>query len=72
MLLMSQYPEAAISSPEAVFVLHCFQKKSKAGIATPAKDMDLVRSRLKDAERINDELRRRRVLETNQDGKPSG
>lgn len=56
---------------EAVFVLHCFQKKSKTGIATPAKDMDLVRSRLKDAERINEELRRRRVLE-NQDEKPSG
>lgn len=56
---------------EAVFVLHCFQKKSKTGIATPAKDMDLVRSRLKDAERINEELRRRRILE-NQDEKPSG
>lgn len=56
---------------EAVFVLHCFQKKSKTGIATPAKDMDLVRSRLKDAERINEELRRHRILE-NQDEKPSG
>lgn len=56
---------------EAVFVLHCFQKKSKTGIATPAKDMDLVRSRLKDAERINEELARRRVQE-NQDEKPSG
>ena len=56
---------------EAVFVLHCFQKKSKTGIATPAKDMDLVRSRLKDAERINEELARRRIQE-NQDEKPSG
>lgn len=56
---------------EAVFVSHCFQKKSKTGIATPAKDMDLVRSRLKDAERINEELRRHRILE-NQDEKPSG
>lgn len=56
---------------EAVFVLHCFQKKSKTGIATPAKDMDLVRSRLKDAERINEKLARRRVQE-NQDEKPSG
>ena len=56
---------------EAVFVLHCFQKKSKTGIATPAKDMDLVRRRLKDAERVNEELRRRRILE-NQDEKPSG
>ena len=57
---------------EAVFVLHCFQKKSKAGTATPTKEMDLVRSRLRDAERINENLRRGRVLEKNQDGKPSG
>lgn len=56
---------------EAVFVLHCFQKKSKAGIATPAKEMDLVRKRLKDAERVNEELRRRRIQE-NQHEKPSG
>ena len=27
---------------EAVFVLHCFQKKSKRGIATPKKDMDII------------------------------
>ncbi len=31
----------------AVYVLHCFQKKSKSGIATPKQDMDLVNSRLK-------------------------
>jgi phage-related protein len=27
---------------EAVFVLHCFQKKSKSGIATPKQDMDTI------------------------------
>jgi phage-related protein len=37
---------------KAVFVLHCFQKKSKAGIATPRKDMDIIRSRLRVAERL--------------------
>jgi phage-related protein len=37
---------------EVVFVLHVFQKKSKSGIATPKKDMDLVSSRLKQAEEI--------------------
>ena len=42
---------------EAVFVLHCFQKKSKSGIATPKADMDLIRSRLKIAESIAKELR---------------
>lgn len=33
----------------AVYVLHCFQKKSTAGIATPKPDMDLIRDRLKAA-----------------------
>lgn len=32
---------------EAVYVLHCFQKKSKHGIETPQKDMELIRQRLK-------------------------
>jgi len=35
---------------EAVFVLHCFQKKSKHGIATPKEDMDIINARLKIAE----------------------
>ena len=34
----------------AVYVLHVFQKKSKSGIATAKRDMDLVKSRLKLAE----------------------
>jgi len=34
----------------AVYVLHCFQKKSKSGIATPKPDLDLIRERLKAAE----------------------
>jgi phage-related protein len=34
----------------AVYVLHCFEKKSKKGIATPKPDMELIRSRLKEAE----------------------
>ena len=42
---------------EAVFVLHCFQKKSKSGIATPKADMDVVRARLKMAEAIAKEMR---------------
>jgi len=42
---------------EAVFVLHCFQKKSKSGIATPKGDMDLIRARLKVAEAMAQELR---------------
>jgi phage-related protein len=33
----------------AVYVLHCFQKKSTSGIATPKPDLDLIRDRLKAA-----------------------
>jgi len=33
--------------PEAVFVLHFFQKKSKSGISTPKTDMNLIRERLR-------------------------
>lgn len=36
--------------PRAVYVLHAFQKTSKAGIKTPKADIDLVRRRLKLAE----------------------
>ncbi|MBZ5643021.1 MAG: type II toxin-antitoxin system RelE/ParE family toxin [Acidobacteriia bacterium] len=36
---------------DAVYVLHVFQKKSAKGIATPAREMDLVRRRLAEAER---------------------
>ncbi|ACS44116.1 type II toxin-antitoxin system RelE/ParE family toxin [Methylorubrum extorquens] len=34
----------------AVYVLHAFKKKSKRGIETPKHDMDLIRSRLREAE----------------------
>ena len=42
---------------EAVFVLLCFQKKSKSGIATPQQEMDLVRARLQSAQQWIEELR---------------
>jgi phage-related protein len=35
---------------EVVYVLHAFQKKSKKGIATPRREIDLIKSRLKRAE----------------------
>ena len=34
-----------------VYVLHTFQKKSKAGIKTPSEEIEKVRSRLKEAEK---------------------
>jgi phage-related protein len=33
-----------------VYVLHAFQKKAKKGIATPQRDIELIKSRLRDAE----------------------
>lgn len=36
--------------PDAIYVLHAFQKKSKSGIATPKKHIDLIRQRLGEAE----------------------
>ncbi len=33
-----------------VYVLHCFQKKSKRGAKTPKPDVDLIKSRLRVAE----------------------
>jgi len=33
-----------------VYVLHAFQKKSKRGIKTPAREVDLIKSRIKLAE----------------------
>jgi phage-related protein len=35
-----------------VFVLHAFQKKSKAGRETPRRDMELIKQRLHEAEQI--------------------
>ena len=40
---------------EAVYVLHCFKKKSKSGISTSKQDVDLVERRFKQAEKEHQE-----------------
>lgn len=45
---------------EAVYVLHCFQKKSRSSIATPKQDIDLVKARLKEAEQEHERWKRAR------------
>ena len=35
-----------VSIGDCIYVLHAFQKKSSAGIATPKRELDLVRRRL--------------------------
>jgi phage-related protein len=47
----------SVKFAEAVFVLHCFQKKSKRGIATPKQDMDIIHARLRVAQALAKELR---------------
>jgi len=39
----------------AVYVLHTFQKKAKRGVATPKRELDLVRHRLRAAVRDQEE-----------------
>ena len=41
--------------PDAVYVLHAFQKKSKRGVATPKHDIDLIKTRLEIARRLHAE-----------------
>jgi phage-related protein len=43
---------------DAIYVLHAFQKKSKSGIATPKTEIDLIRRRLADAERLHAQRRK--------------
>ena len=38
---------------DAVYVLHAFQKKATAGVATPKHDIDLVGTRLEQARQIH-------------------
>jgi phage-related protein len=37
---------------EAIYVLHAFQKKAMSGIATPQREIDLIRQRLKLARKM--------------------
>jgi phage-related protein len=37
---------------DSLYVLHAFQKKSKSGRETPRLDVELIKRRLRDAERI--------------------
>ena len=45
----------------AVYVLHCFQKKSKSGRATPPTDIDLIERPLKDARTLHAQRKRKGI-----------
>src|SRR3989338_11209017 len=36
-----------VSRDDAIYVVHCFQKKSKHGIKTPKEEMEVIKQRLK-------------------------
>ena len=40
-----------VSIGDSIYVIHAFQKKSKAGISTPKSEIELVRRRLKQLKR---------------------
>jgi len=42
----------AVQLGKKIYVLHAFQKKSKSGIKTPQKDIDLIKRRYKDAKEL--------------------
>jgi len=42
----------AVQLGQKIYVLHAFQKKSTKGIATPQKDIDLVKRRYKEAKEL--------------------
>jgi phage-related protein len=37
-----------VSTTDGIYVVHAFQKKSKSGIATPKREIELIRRRLRD------------------------
>jgi phage-related protein len=54
-----------VTLPDAVYVLHAFQEKATHGIATPRREIDLVRERPKLARALSAQRRERM-----QGGKP--
>jgi phage-related protein len=49
-----------IEIEEHVFVLHAFQKKSKSGIATPKRELEIVELRLKEAKALCKQLKEKK------------
>jgi len=43
----------------AVYVLHAFKKKAKQGIKTPPRDVELIKKRLKAAEELDSDERKK-------------
>ena len=42
----------AVQLGQKIYILHAFQKKSKSGIKTPKKDVNLIQKRYKEAQEL--------------------
>ena len=51
----------AVQLGARVYVLHAFQKKSKRGIETPQKDVDLIRKRYAEAQELAREYEKTQI-----------
>jgi phage-related protein len=49
----------AVQLGRRIYVLHAFQKKSKKGIATPQRDVDLIKKRYAEARELADEYEKK-------------
>jgi phage-related protein len=45
----------AVQIGKSIYVLHAFQKRSKKGIETPKRDVELIRQRYREAEELEHE-----------------
>jgi phage-related protein len=51
-IAVMHFAQCTVRFAAVVYVLHAFQKKSKSGRETPRLDIELIKHRLRDAERI--------------------
>jgi phage-related protein len=51
----------AVQLGTRIYVLHAFQKKSKRGIATPKRDVDLIKRRFAEAQELAREYEKTKI-----------
>lgn len=51
----------AVQTGTRIYVLHAFQKKSKKGIETPMRDVDLIKKRYTEAQELAREYERTKI-----------
>jgi len=49
-----------LTLPDAIYVLHAFQKRSTRGIATPTREIEQIRRRLRQAQEMSAQPRKER------------